>query len=182
MTRCIALQCERESKTRLGYCLMHYKRWKRLGTVEIVAKVPAGAPCIGPGCPRPSVARGYCSRHIQRIYSGLPLEESGSLPERFMGFVAISDDGCWLWKGTILNGGYGQFNAFGKPFLAHRMSYELYVGMVPSSARVCHRCDVRACVRPDHLFLGTTSDNQLDRYIKGRNRINSTSENKVRSA
>ena len=172
MTSCIANQCDRQRQGNIGYCQMHYKRWKRLGTIEIVPKQRAGTPCLGPGCPRLSVARGYCGRHIQRIYRNISLEETGSLPERFISFVAISDDDCWLYIGTILRNGYGQFRLFNKSVLAHRMAYELYVGAVPSFSFVCHRCDVKNCVRPDHLFLGTASDNQRDRYLKGRARVN----------
>jgi len=172
MTKCIVTECERGRASKLGYCPMHWKRWHRRGTVEYTPPPKAGGPCSGPGCPRPSVARGYCGRHIQRIYRDIPLEETGSLPERFMGFVELSDEGCWLWKSTITHTGYGQFRFLNKVILAHRMAYELYVGAAPPRCCVCHRCDVRHCVRPDHLFLGTTSDNQRDRYLKGRHRVN----------
>jgi len=146
---------------------MHWKRWHRLGTVEIIPKHPAGQPCLGPGCGRPSVARGYCGRHIQRIYRDVPLEESGSLPERFMKNVEQQEDGCWLWTGTVA-GRYGQIKVFGNAVCAHRLAFELYVGAVPSTSLVCHRCDTPLCVRPDHLFLGDASDNMRDMAMKGR--------------
>lgn len=53
--------------------------------------------------------------------------------------------------------------------LAHRVAYEEYVGPVPDGLLVCHKCDVRHCINPDHLFLGTCRDNMRDCAIKGRN-------------
>jgi len=169
MTNCIVSSCERPYRSKsLGYCDMHYRRWKRSGKVTIVPRPKIGSPCIGPGCPNASVARGYCGLHLQRLYRGVPLNEARSLPERFMSFVEIHDEGCWLWIGTTLHSGYGQFRVFGQKLLAHRVAF---VGAISAHGCVCHRCDVRNCVRPEHLFLGTISDNQLDRRIKARARL-----------
>ena len=73
---------------------------------------------------------------------------------------------CWLWTGKLTRWpiGYAPFRGT----YAHRFSYELYYGPIPSGLQVLHKCDVRHCVRPDHLFLGTMVDNMRDRHRKGR--------------
>lgn len=80
---------------------------------------------------------------------------------------------CWLWTAGFTTVGYGKF-AIGKDGRrailrdAHRMAWTLANGEIADGMWVCHRCDVRACVRPDHLFLGTVTDNNVDMYRKGR--------------
>lgn len=77
-------------------------------------------------------------------------------------------DGCWLWTAGKSNG-YGMYRPTSRTQKwAHRMSWELHFGLIPDGLCVCHRCDTPACVRPDHLFLGTKRDNSLDRHAKGR--------------
>lgn len=77
--------------------------------------------------------------------------------------------GCWIWPGRATNAGYCQLTVEKKSVLAHRLSYLTFVGPIATGMCVCHKCDVRACVRPDHLFLGTYQDNHHDMIHKGRN-------------
>ena len=87
---------------------------------------------------------------------------------RFWRFVEKTE-GCWLWTGAKTGGGYGYIRRSGKEKMsAHRASWEMHNGPVPEGLWVLHRCDTPACVRPDHLFVGTRADNMRDAHEKGR--------------
>lgn len=75
--------------------------------------------------------------------------------------------GCWLWGAGCFASGYGAFAWNGKTWRAHRLMWELTNGPIPAGMHVLHTCDTPACVRPDHLFLGTHGDNMRDRWRKG---------------
>ncbi len=77
---------------------------------------------------------------------------------------------CWLWTGHTNYSGYGLFRRSrgSQEVRAHRVSWDLHYGQVPEGLLVLHKCDVRNCVNPDHLFLGTQPDNVRDCEVKGR--------------
>lgn len=89
---------------------------------------------------------------------------------RFWSRVKKSD-ACWDWVGNSWTAdGYGYISVKRRMIRAHRFSYALHYGPIPKGQFVCHKCDRPACVRPDHLFLGSPRDNVLDMYGKKRNR------------
>lgn len=87
--------------------------------------------------------------------------------ERFWLYVEKTDT-CWLWHGPMDGVGYGAINTGDRRRGAHRVSYEMANGPIPDGLFVCHTCDVRNCVNPSHLFVGTARDNALDCWLKGR--------------
>jgi hypothetical protein len=89
---------------------------------------------------------------------------------RFWGNIKRDDEGnkCWEWKGRVNDYGYGTLSFAGTTVLAHRLSYVIENDDIPNNLYILHRCDNPPCCRPDHLFLGTQSDNILDSVAKGR--------------
>lgn len=85
-----------------------------------------------------------------------------------------SESGCLLWRGSVHTKGYAQTVYRLRTVRVHRKVYELVnnVKLTPD-VLVCHRCDVRNCIEPNHMWLGSNDDNQLDAWLKGRKRMQS---------
>lgn len=98
--------------------------------------------------------------------------------ERFWEKVCRTNDEkeCWLWSGGIDTAGYGQFNLGSRRdgsrrnARAHRVAWKLTYGPIPDGLYVCHRCDVRPCCNPTHLWLSDHNGNMADMVSKGRAR------------
>ena len=137
---CCVKMCFKKSVA-LGLCVNHWRRNKKYGS-PVAAKSHSG------------------------MFIGLPAEQ------RF--FMQLKKtDSCWVWSSNRDRYGYGRFHGAVNGVLtkfAHRYSYMLHKGTIPEGMLVCHKCDTPACVNPEHLFLGTDSDNMNDKISKGRHR------------
>lgn len=78
---------------------------------------------------------------------------------------------CWTWTRSTNSAGYGTLTVAGRARYAHRLAYELAKGPIPKGADVMHSCDNPACINPDHLEVGTRSQNMADCHARGRSRI-----------
>lgn len=89
--------------------------------------------------------------------------------DRFNKYVSPEPNtGCHLWTGAVRRDGYGAFTIDKTMYGAHRALWLLLYGFIPSGAYVCHKCDIKVCVNPDHLYLGDSQTNMSDLRTRRR--------------
>lgn len=91
-----------------------------------------------------------------------------STPEAIWARTKRDSNGCWIWQLGKDPSGYGLARYHKRTWKAHRLAYTLVHGPIANGLLVCHSCDIRACINPSHLFLGTHQDNRTDCVRKGR--------------
>ncbi len=84
---------------------------------------------------------------------------------------------CWLWNGAIRPNGYGAAAVDRRDVNAHALAYQLTYGEVATGLSICHHCDNRPCVRPDHLYAGTPRQNTQDAIRRGRMNVEAFAHN-----
>ncbi len=100
----------------------------------------------------------------------MPRRSTQTLEQRLLKNTEKTDT-CWLWLGYKRCNGYGALKVDApknKIEYAHRIAYKLWKGSIPDHLDVCHSCDVRNCINPDHLWVGTHQENMNDAFSKGR--------------
>lgn len=80
----------------------------------------------------------------------------------------VTSSGCWEWLGGRDRYGYGKVGCYGKIFLAHRLAYLAWIGLIPNGMSIRHSCDNPPCINPEHLIIGTNADNVRDRVTRHR--------------
>lgn len=102
------------------------------------------------------------------IPSKLPLADAIELGKQKILSRVDDATGCWLWTGHLMSGGYAEMFFRGKLWRVHRLAYWFWKGEFDLKLDICHTCDIKRCVNPDHLWLGTHRQNMIDHVEKGR--------------
>lgn len=134
-------------------------------TKRKISEKAKGRPCFWKGKHMPEETK----KKLSEFRQGRLKISDGEFLHRFWENIIVPDaDSCWIWAGYLNGGGYGGFTYRGKWHEAHRMIYEIFNDDIPEGLEILHSCDIRACVNPNHLSVGTRKDNMQDAKRKGR--------------
>jgi hypothetical protein len=113
-------------------------------------------------------------RRMTKYTRKVPLpavRRSWTIAQRLIHYTKVDPvSGCHIWQASTRDTGYGQLHLHGRNLLAHRVAWEIKHGSIPKGMNLCHRCDERRCINPDHLFIASQSANMADRSRKDRAR------------
>lgn len=117
--------------------------------------------CKTSDCNMSGAFRGWCRRHYDQAKAAgvFTPRHRMSLDQRLLNMSELDDNGCWVWSKYKEPRGYGKINVHSEPRLAHRVSYEFFVGPIPDGLFLDHMCFNRACINPDHLRVVTNKQN-----------------------
>ena len=91
--------------------------------------------------------------------------------QRIINNTVVDTNGCWNWIGKLDKGGYAICTFKNKRTRMHRATYEFYKGSFEKTKLICHKCDNRKCINPDHLYVGTHKDNAIDMVVRKRQNL-----------
>lgn len=176
---CIVENCTRtDVRPSTGYCNRHHVNWRRNGTPhsrwELLALEPKQICTVG-DCDREARAGGYCNRHYENNRlrgNAIPRRDRTDL----LGVIReigwnVTEGGCWEWRGSRNDLGYGLLSHRGlglKVARVHRLMLEISQGPFAADLHVRHKCDNPPCINPDHLETGTHADNMNDVALRER--------------
>lgn len=131
-------------------------------------------------CRKQYTSTQYGRRRLDQKYCGMSCRNNGIIQTTNARYEAMFEKtpGCWKWKGSLNHQGYGRATFQNKRQLAHRIAFFLaFPHQHEDLSKLCvlHKCDTPSCVNPSHLFLGTRTENNLDKRLKNRNPKGETS-------